>query len=467
MKLIIKNSFFKLLFLSLFLLSSCNDDDNQSVFDQTPSERVDESISELRQQLVSQPNGYKAVYFTKNDERGGFTTFMQFNADGTVRQTSDFNDEIALQNSSYDVRLGTTTELVFTTRNHITKGTDPTAVTEVINGFSTGLGYFGTSVFQYFSNDNGVLTFRDIRNSDTALMILYPTNFTDFDTESIAAVNTLRAQIPRIAEPELYQVLEIENGDGTIKYDFSYNEARRFSNASGFSETEIINIAFGVAYTENGITISPALEFDGQSYSDFIYDETTERFVSTVNGTTASIYYSNEPAFVNPNDIIDLEEELGPNGFLYRRSLGDNALTSTSHDEMIAQIEANIGAAFGSSWRVPQYQLVIDFESDDCDTYLYVQIVREDGAAFNLFYCFLKGETNQGRLFLTYDGSVGGASAQIEPLIMPLINFLSTPNGLIFERKGTFESNTNSFPNVSGTFTNSDSGIRVYGLFFG
>ena len=466
MKLIIKNSFFKLLFLSFFVLSSCSDDGNQSVFDQTPSERVDEAINELRQLLLSQPNGYKAVYFTKNDERGGFTTFMQFNADGTVRQTSDFDDDSTLQNSSYEVRLGTTTELVFTTRNHITKGTDPTAVTEVINGFPTGLGFFGTSVFQYFSNDNGVITFRDVRNSDTALMVLYPTNFTDFDAESIAAVNTLRAQIPRIAEPDLYQVLEIENDEGTTKYDFTYNEARRFSSSSGLSETEIINISFGIAYTEEGITISPALEFGEESYSDFIYDEATERFISTVNGTTASIYYSNAPAFVNPNDLVDLET-LGPTGFLYRRSLGDNPLTSGTHDDMLAQIEASLGVAFGSTWQVSQYQLVIDFESDDCDTFLFVTIVRADGASFNIIYCFLKGEINNERLFLTYDGPGRGASGQVEPLIMPLINFLSTPNGLIFTRNGSFTSNLANFSNPAGTFTNSDSGIRVYGLFFG
>lgn len=466
MKFVLKNSFFKFLLLFFFILSSCSDDDNISVFDQTPSERVDESVNELRQILLSQTNGYKAVYFTKNDERGGFTVFMQFSEDGTVRQTSDFDDDSTIQSSSYEVRLGTTTELVFTTRNHITKGTDPTAVTENINGFPTGLGFFGTSVFQYFSNDNGVITFRDVRNSDTASMILYPTNFIDFDTESIAAVNVLRSQIPRIADPELYQVLEIENNEGITKYDFSYNETRRFSNSSGFSETEIINIAFGIAYTEEGITISPALEFEGESYSNFIYNETTERFVSSVNGTTASIYYSNEPAFVNPNDLIDLQT-LGPTGFLYRRSLGDNPLTSTTHDVMLAQIEANLGTAFGGSWQVSQYQLIIDFESDNCDTFLYVQIVRSDGAAVNLFYCFLKGDINNDRLFLTYDGSVPGASAAAEPVIMPLIDFFSTPNGLIFIRQGSFTSNIFNFSNPAGTFTNSDTGTRVYGLFFG
>lgn len=460
------NKFFVFFPLLMLIFFGCSNDETENVFGQSPTERSADKINELRQLLVSQTNGYRAVYFPKNDERGGFTIFMKFNVDGTVKQTSDFDGDSTILTSTYEVRQGTTTELVFTTRNHITKATDPTAVVENINGFQTGIGFFGTSVFQYFENNNGVLTFRDVRNSDTASLILYPSNFTDFGTESIDAINKMRAQISRIAEPELYQVLEIENAQGTIKYDFVYDEVRRFSNLTGLSESQIIEIDFGVAYTEEGITISPALEINGISYSDFVYDENTESFISTVEGTTARIYYSNAPAFVNPNDLVELET-LGPTGFLYRRSLGDNPLTSAAHDDMLAQIESSLGSAFGSTWQVAQYQLIIDFESDNCDTFLFVQIVRADGASFNLFYCFLRGEIRNDRLFLTYDEAIAGASSQVEPLIMPLINFFSSPSGLAFARHGAFTSNLFSFSNPSGTFTNTESGIRVYGLFFG
>ena len=469
MKFIIKNSFFKLLFLSFFVLSSCSDDDNQSVFDQTPSERVDDGINELRQLLVSQTNGYKAVYFTKNDERGGFTTFMQFNADGTVRQTSDFNDDIALQNSSYEVRLGTTTELVFTTRNHITKGTDPTAVTEVINGFPTGLGFFGTSVFQYFSNDNGVIAFRDIRNSETGLMVLYPTNFTDFDTESIAAVTKIRSQIANISVPlglatPINHVLQISNSTNTERYEFNYDQATRFSTSIGFSETEINELSFGIAYTEEGITISPALEFEEEAFVDFIYDEPSNSFISTVNGSTVTILFDSAPAFLNPNDIIELEE-LGPNGFLYRRSLGANPLTSGNHDLLMDQVQLAVQGIIGPQWTVSGYQLIIDFESDNCGTFLVLQLASAAGNA-NVFYCFERGVITDSTLFLTYLGPSNFTF--LEPAVLPLINFLGNSSGLEFTRQGTFSSDSNSFPNLSGTFRSlNEPAIRVYGLFLG
>ncbi len=470
MKRILKNKFLILLALSGVLMSSCSEDNTETIFDQTPTERVNAKVSELRELLLSQPNGYKAVYFTKNDERGGFTTFMQFNADGTVRQTSDFDDDSALANSSYEVRLGTTIELVFTTRNHITKGTDPTAVTEVINGFPTGLGFFGTSVFQYFSNDNGTITFRDNRNSETALMVLTPTNFSDFDTDSLEAVNALRGQIENISVPSgvltpTNHVLEIKNDNGVERYQFSYNGTRRFSNAIGFSEVEIVELSFGIAYTEEGITISPALEVGGESYIDFLYDEATNSFISEVNGTSATILYDSAPAFINPNDIAELEE-LGPTGFLFRRSLGANPLTSGNHDALLNQVTVGVQAIIGAEWSVGGYQLITDFESDDCATVLVLELSNINGGGANVSYCFDRAVIADGNLFLNYQGPDGFEF--LEPAVLPLINFLADPNGLEFTRQGSFTSDTRNFSNLSGTFRNlSEPSIRVYGLFFG
>lgn len=470
MKHILKNNFLKILVLSSVLLSSCTDDNTETVFNLTPTERVEAKVSELKELLISQPNGYKAVYFTKNDERGGFTTFMQFNADGTVRQTSDFDADVALTNSSYDVRLGTTIELVFTTRNHITKGTDPTAVTEVINGFPTGLGFFGTSVFQYFSNDNGIITFRDIRNSETAMMVLTPTNFIDFDNDSLEAVSVLRSQIENITSPvgvltPINHVLEIENDNGIERYQFSYSESRRYANAIGFSETEIVELSFGVAYTEEGLTISPGLELQGETYVDFLYDEATNSFVSEVNGTSATILYDAAPAFINPNDINELME-LGPTGFLFRRSLGANSLTSGNHDALLNQMDLDVKAIIGDDWSVGGYQLITDFESDDCATTLVLELSNIDGGGAAVDYCFGKAVITDSTLFLNYQGPNGFEF--LEPAVLPLINFLSNPNGLEFTRQGSFSSDTRNFSNAAATFRSlNEPSIRVYGLFFG
>lgn len=474
MKLLIKYK--HLYFLSLFfiVLFSCSDDDNQSVFDQSPSERVAERITELQNLLLSQPNGFRAVYFPKDDERGGFTIFMQFNADGTVRQTSDFDDDSSLQNSSYDVRLGTTTELVFTTRNHITKATDPTAVTEVINGFPTGLGFFGTSVFQYFSNDNGVITFRDIRNSETGLMVLYPTNFTDFDTESVASVEATYASRQAFngvdcATASVYDslVLEVPDGDGTKDYFLDFNLNTIFFEGETINTEEVpAPIDFGAVFTlvdgQQVISISPALEVGGNSFEDFIFDSGSAQYLATVNGATATI---SQKALSEPTgeDILDLPSTI----YFYDTADGTNTLLSPCFQELvIGQINANLDNRFGPGvFSFAFYALFLDFDGNCSNLAIWVQ--NTAGSTFRANYCVV-ADIQDNTLFTEYLGPFSGPNdAFLEAELTPMIDFFSGPQGLLYTNEGTFDGSINSYSNAAGAFTSLDNkSLRAYGLFF-
>lgn len=467
-----------LYFLSLFftLLFSCSDDENQSVFDQTPAERVAERITELQNLLLSQPNGFRAVYFPKDDERGGFTIFMQFNADGTVRQTSDFDADSELQNSSYEVRLGTTTELVFTTRNHITKATDPTAVTEVINGFPTGLGFFGTSVFQYFSNDNGVITFRDVRNKDTALMVLYPTNFTDFDTESVASVEATYASRQAFNEVDcatasVYDslVLEVPDGNGTKNYFLDFNLNTIFFEGETINTEEVpAPIDFGAVFTlvdgQQVISISPALEVEGNSFKDFILDSgsATPQYVASVNGATATI---SKKALSEPTgeDIFALPGSI----FFYDTADGTNPLLSPCFQELVIdQINTNLENRFGPGvLTFAFYAVFLDFTGGCSNLAIWVQDAT--GASFRANYCIVAGVENNIISF-DYLGPFSGPNdAFLQAVLAPMIDFLSGPQGLLYTNEGTFNGSINSYSNAAGAFTSLDNkSLRTYGLFF-
>src|SRR6056300_147827 len=207
MKKIYRNNW--LICLALLLFVSCNNDDGEVLFDQSPADRLAEQNEVLLNLLTTEPQGYKALYFSKNDEFGGFTYYMKFNTDGTVRMTSDFDEDTDIQTSSYDVRTGTTTELVFTTRNHIQKVSNPDYPGLV------GTGFKGTSVFQFFSEEEGVITFRDVRNTSTGILILTPTNFSDFDTESLASVETSLVNRENFTTSDAvtsFPFLSVENG---------------------------------------------------------------------------------------------------------------------------------------------------------------------------------------------------------------------------------------------------------------
>ena len=476
MKLLIKYRLFGFLLTSFVLIFSCSDDDNK-LFSDTPSGRVDARVNELKSSLLSQPNGFKAVYFTKNDQRGGFTIFMKFNADGTVRQTSDFDTDIDLANSSYEVSFGTSIELVFTTRNHITKGTDPETVVETINGRSAPQGFYGTSVFQYFSNENGVLTFRDVRNRDTAILTLTPTNFVDFDAESIASVtksmeNRENFTAVDCSSDSVFSVLSltIDNNGNSSRYDLNYEQEIFYASPSRFDAQGSLESfdEFGIAFADDGLKISPALQVDGTSLEDFVLNRTTSgtQYVSTKNGITATI--SNKRVSVpSGEDIFELPGLI----YFYDTADGTNPLLSLCFRELIInQINSNLDARFGPSvFRLSFFAFFLDFDSDNCSNQLSIWIQGAPGTnPIRLNYCYSRATIQNNIISQNYLGPFDtGNSAFVEPQLMPLIEFFNSSQGLIYTNEGPFRATINSYTNSSGSFTSLDNdSLRSYGLFF-
>ncbi|WP_282124515.1 DUF4302 domain-containing protein [Algibacter mikhailovii] len=452
----------KIWFISFLAVCSmsCNNDDGQELFADSPAERIANRNAELTNLLISQNQGYKAVYFSKNDEFGGFTYYMQFNADGTVAMTSDFDAETAIELSSYEVRLGTTNELVFTTRNHIQKVSNPSFPGLV------GTGYKGTSVFQYFKNENGVLTFRDVRNSDSGFLVLTPTNFADFESESVAKAEASLAQRENILPTptsSVFQLLSIENANGLSSFNFNYDPLRLYASPRiTLDDGSVTEFNFGLSFTENGLVISPVLEFEGEVYEEFIYDSSSSSYISEVNGTTAKILFSNEPAFIG-RDVFDLLE-IGGDGYLYRPGLGSNPLTSPGHDAIIAEVNENL-SGFGLSFF--DYILFLDFESDNCLSQLLIRVQNTNGDIFNAFYCFERAVIQDRKLFLTYAGPAQGNGPLLEASVAPIITFFNSTEGMIHTNEGSFSSSLGSFSNLAGTFTSvQNPSQRVYGLFF-
>lgn len=455
-----KKKYYKILALLIIMFSCENNDDR--IFDTDPAVRVTERNEELFSLLNAEEQGFKGTYFTKNDEFGGFTFYMKFNEDETVTMTSDFDTDTDVEISDYKVRMGTTTELVFTTRNHIQKVSDP-QITELI-----GTGFKGTSVFQYFGTEGGNVLFKDVRNSSTSILKLTPTGFSDFDSESVQAVNINlleEANLLPLPTNSVFQVLEIDNSEGISKFNFNYDSFRNYVNARiTLDDGSVVEFNFGVLFEENKMMISPALEFGGETYEEFVFNSTDRSYVSTVNGTTASILFGNEPAFLTK----DYEEIVaGPETFLYRLELGDNSLTSTGHDNMIAEV--NEGLAL-SGFEIYDYTMTSDFNTEgDCVTSMSVLVsfLGDASPSFRASYCFKKASVEDRKIFFEYTGPDGGNGAFFESSIMPLINFFNSPQGMVFTREGSFSSSLFNFSNRAATFTSvEDPSIRVYGLYF-
>lgn len=452
--------------LTLFLVVSCNSDDDEELFSESPADRISEQNEELLNLLLSESQGYKAVYFSKNDEFGGFTYYMNFSADGTVKMTSDFDEDTDILTSSYEVRTGSTTELVFTTRNHIQKASNPDYPGLV------GTGFKGTSVFQFFGYEDGAITFRDVRNKETALLTLTPTNFSDFDSESVASAEVSlqqRANILPTASTSVFQILKIENGSEVYNFNLNYDPLRLHATPSVIVEENGLNTIkefnFGIVFTEEGLMVSPALEFEGQVYETFVYDEVTNSFVANVNGTIATILFDSAPAIVS-EDVNGVGTP-GHQVFGYALVYGNNALTSPGFFEMIDTLNTNIQSlgAFAANWSLYGFQY---YAVPDGDGNVLIYVGVSDGAGTTYWGAYSYAQTiENNRLYLSFNGTANGNGDFFFNALIPLLQFFNSAEGLYFTDEGSFSSDLYSYSNLASTFTSADQpNLRVYGLWF-
>lgn len=447
-------TFKKIWFWSLLLVFfSCSNDDSEVLFNESPSARIDQRISELQNLLLASPDGYRAVYFTKNDEYGGFTFYMKFNSDGTVDMTSDVNAETAITSSRYEVKMNSTTELIFSTRNHIHK------VSESDTPGLIGTGYEGNSNFQYIKNEDGKITFKEPRHD--AIIVFEPVTAAEWDD-----VNTSLARrtslLPSITS-SVFQALTIEDGSGNqTLYTFNYDSLRLFVNSQNQStDGTITEVSFGIAYTADGLVVSPAIEVGGVSYENFIFDEISKSYVSEVGGNKAIIGSINQPIFIT-NDILDIGVDF--TDFLYLPEFYPDARTSLGFLALTDQINTNFSDA-GVGFAFDRFEMITNRDGTERDTTIWIRFKRlSDNANFWAGYDFTSSIVDQ-KLVLTYVGvfepDTFGNYAFFKPFGQPLLDFFGNPDGLYYETTG----NLLNFINKAGTLTSAeDPTLRVYGF---
>ena len=458
---------FKVMILAL-LLNSCEVDRTEAIFDESSSERIDGKIEALRAILLSQNEGFSGVYFPNNDVVGGINFHMNFTENLRVKMTSDFKSTTELTDTRYNIFVGTTAaELVFTSGSrHITD-----LIQDGAQGFDT---FFGSNSFQYVGDEDGELTFKDIRSG--GVLKLSPSGFTDFDTESVAAANITYSNKIAFSEVDCEiesvfdnLVLEINTQGETINYILNYDPDLIFfdaetTNAEGLSSRQNLGAAFTLIDGQPAISISPELKIGDIIFKDFLLENTAtgEEYISTVNGATAKILKTTLSAPTG-EDIAELPGSI----YVYRISDGTNPLMSPCfREQVLDQVNTNLDNSFGAgTFKFSFYYLFFDFEGG-C-TNLAIWVENADGDTFRANYCIV-ANIESNTLFFDYLGPFSGPNDEfLEAELQPIIDFFSGPKGLLYTNEGAFRSSINNFINDSGAFTSLDKpSLRSYGFFF-
>jgi len=326
------------------LLGSCTSTEVDPKFDANATERLSGRKKELNDLLLSSSEGWKAVYYTDSTQLGGWTHLFKFLPEGKVDMASDFTigTEIDTKtyNSQYEIQMGSTVSLVFTTQNRIhllsDAGNSPTAAL-------LAKGYLGDFQFYYYGQKNGDIIFKTNRNGHE----LHFVKATPKDWADLALnVPTIKGITGDMFSP-LFRLLETNDGTATHSFEFDYNTKARFGTATSLEpgSQEAYDVAF--AFTPTAAVSKLPVIVKGQKLTNFVYDSATNNFVATgTGGVSATIKYTNAPPILTDDYKLFLSGKGNPYKYFYYipANLSSAPTTSDYFKYLVSKVNATLPA---------------------------------------------------------------------------------------------------------------------------
>jgi len=440
----IKN-IYKFLFAVILALqlSACdNNTEAEPKFDQTPTERLNARKAELSEALLSSPEGWKAVYFTDNTVLGGYTHLFKFFADGSVEMASDFDTTTSRFKSEYQIQLGTTVSVVFTTKNRIHLLSDSNDYP--IDALESE-GYRGDFQFLYYGQENGEIIFRTNRNNQELRFV----KATKEDWDNLSQNFDMIPNI--IGDPSLGLYRGLETNDGTTKKTYDFNPFSIITRYTTIADAAGV-YDMGIGYAPNGIVVSPAIVVGNQKLSNFIFNEADGSFTAKGTGNvSATIKYSDVPFLITTDYKIMLQKPTTAFGYI-----AANLAAAPSNSLLYRTLLNEINASLPSTQKVNRVQFTFNDAAGDSyiaytftggKTTIYHNItVAED--AVNKTLKLVSG---------TWENNVGVAIP--EPALLKNLDAELTNSKGLYVRKESFTFNAS---NTIYTFANSNNnGFRM------
>ena len=424
--------------LAIQLVSCDNKETLESPFNGTPTERLNAKEKELNDLLMSSELGWKAVYFTDNTQLGGFTHLFKFK-DGKVDMASDFDNDTSIQSSEYDIVLGSTVSLVFTTKNriHLLSDSNNFPVTAL-----RGKGYLGDFQFLYYGQENGEIIFRTSRSfKELRFVKAKATDWTDLAQSRLMIPNVVGA-----STRPLFRLLETNDGTKVSQFDFSFTSATRFATSNSIETGSSVTNNIGIAYTPTGIIVSPPVKVGNQQISAFTYDPATGNFNATgTAGFTASIRYSNRPLV-----ITDEYKVLLPGNAYYSYAyIGANLATVPTNSILCNDLLNAANASLPSTQKINRIQFYFNNGANGS----YIGYTFTGGKASIFHFVTVTEDPVNKTLILKDDGWSAAAPAYITAIDKELLD----PKGLYIKK----EKFTFGATNAIFTFTSASSNFRI------
>lgn len=425
------------------LLGSCTSTEVDAKFDQNATDRLSGRQKELNDLLISSSEGWKAVYYTDSTQLGGWTHLFKFLPEGKVDMASDFDSDTSTKRSQYEIQLGSTVSLVFTTGSRIHLLSDA-------NNYPTAAllakGYLGDFQFFYYGQKNGEIVFKTNRNGHE----LHFVKATAKDWTDLPKNTPIIQGIKGDMTSPLFRLMVTNDGAATHQFQFDYNTNARFGTAYSLEpgSREAYDVAF--AFTPTSAVSKLPVEVKGQKLTNFVYDSAANNFVATgTGGVSATIKYTNAPPVLTDDYKVFLSGKGNPQILL--GYIAANLYTAPSTSDYFRYLITKVNATLPANQSIARIQIY--FNNAVNGTYIQYQF---NGGKANINHLVTSSEDAVNKTIILKDaGWVGGAAPAA--FLKDLDDELLNSKGLYIKK----ESFKISFSNVIYTLTSASSSFRM------
>lgn len=265
-------------------LTGC-DNKQELLFGETNNGRALDLLEQCEKTLLANPNGWQMTYKVPKKTIGGeYTVQMLFGENKSVKMWADYLDEPTT--STYALSLYSGPMISFDTPGALTVLADPSLQPKP--GIKKGEGYWGENDFIIYSVSPEKIVLKGLKYGEKVELIPLkaPAGLSNNGTTGL--IHTLANQLTQYGS-----AVVLMNGDQALN-SISFDVSDLNSLVSSTKPTSFKMVLepqnegeeekeFVLSYAEGGFHLEPALEVDGKSYSDFVYDEEGKRFSAKDN----------------------------------------------------------------------------------------------------------------------------------------------------------------------------------------
>ncbi|MBC7828829.1 MAG: DUF4302 domain-containing protein [Chitinophagaceae bacterium] len=288
-------------------LAGC-DKETDMVFEQTPDERIAETLENYQTALAQAP-GWKLFVYpsglrSQDIEVGGLTYYVKFTDANRVTMVSDFTLDMALtpKESSYRLKAVQRPSLIFDTYSYIHVAADPDPDVSSSPANQPGLGW-GTDFDFAFTETTPKDTIKLKGNFNGSDAFLIKTTKAEIDAAFAGALANILTITSTYANTKPFIVLP---GAGNVKINvafdlFLYVLTFSYLDATG----NIITINAPFSHTTTGLHLKEPVSVGGFTFQDIFWDSTNQYYYIMQGTTKVQITTPATPAFsISLNSVI-------------------------------------------------------------------------------------------------------------------------------------------------------------------